>query len=223
LSRKNIPFDDKLKNYISAVSVDYGFAQISSIWTQIATMQQNASILLTLLIFTITIMFNYITSSNMKNIKAYENMYLLIFVCCAIFYAIIAFIFLIKILKPKKIELLVDASNYRNLLMKKIDGYIHDSMSNDQKQDMINTITIKVMSQLNKNLQKVIDKNQENYSYCLNSCIISFFSCINVLIFILLKLMGVNFSINLIFILFIFSLLIILLLSIILILNKIKE
>lgn len=216
-----IVMNTKIDNYVSAVAVDYGFSQISSSWTQISTMQQNAGILLTLLIFTITIIFGYITSAEINELYKYERYFIIFFSFFSIIFAVLAFIFLTKILKPKRTGLLKNVNQYKEKINEIVLNLIKGKEINDeQAQNIINTFTVKIISKLNENLERIIRLNQKNYGYCLNSCIISFFSSSVIIFFILLKKINIVFSFCSIIIIFIIILFIIFCLTINLILNN---
>ena len=213
--------NNNIDNYASAVAVDYGFSQISSLWTQISTMQQNAGILLTLLIFAITIIFGYITGTEINELHDYEKYFIVFVSFFSIGFAILAFIFLTKILKPKKTELLKDASYYKKMIKAMvINSTKNKDLNNEQAQIIINTFTVKVISKLNNNLEKIIRLNQKNYGYCLNSCIISFFSSSIIIIFILSKKLNIELTLNSIFIILILIVFVIFCLTIKLILKN---
>lgn len=216
-----IVMNNNIDNYASAVAVDYGFSQISSLWTQISTMQQNAGILLTLLIFAITIIFGYITGTEINELHDYEKYFIVFVSFFSIGFAILAFIFLTKILKPKKTELLKDASYYKKMIKAMvINSTKNKDLNNEQAQIIINTFTVKIISKLNNNLEKIIRLNQKNYGYCLNSCIISFFSSSIIIIFILSKKLNIELTLNSIFIILILIVFVIFCLTIKLILKN---
>ena len=216
-----IVMNNNIDNYASAVAVDYGFSQISSLWTQISTMQQNAGILLTLLIFAITIIFGYITGTEINELNDYEKYFIVFVSFFSIGFAILAFIFLTKILKPKKTELLKDASYYKKMIKAMvINSTKNKDLNNEQAQIIINTFTVKIISKLNNNLEKIIRLNQKNYGYCLNSCIISFFSSSIIIIFILSKKLNIELTLNSIFIILILIVFVIFCLTIKLILKN---
>ena len=216
-----IVMNNNIDNYASAVAVDYGFSQISSLWTQISTMQQNAGILLTLLIFAITIIFGYITGTEINELHDYEKYFIVFVSFFSIGFAILAFIFLTKILKPKKTELLKDASYYKKMIKAMvINSTKNKDLNNEQAQIIINTFTVKIISKLNNNLEKIIRLNQKNYGYCLNSCIISFFSSSIIIIFILSKKLNIELTLNSIFIILILIVFLIFCLTIKLILKN---
>ena len=216
-----IVMNNNIDNYASAVAVDYGFSQISSLWTQISTMQQNAGILLTLLIFAITIIFGYITGTEINELHDYEKYFIVFVSFFSIGFSILAFIFLTKILKPKKTELLKDASYYKKMIKAMvINSTKNKDLNNEQAQIIINTFTVKIISKLNNNLEKIIRLNQKNYGYCLNSCIISFFSSSIIIIFILSKKLNIELTLNSIFIILILIVFVIFCLTIKLILKN---
>jgi hypothetical protein len=216
-----IVMNNNIDNYASALAVDYGFSQISSLWTQISTMQQNAGILLTLLIFAITIIFGYITGTEINELHDYEKYFIVFVSFFSIGFAILAFIFLTKILKPKKTELLKDASYYKKMIKAMvINSTKNKDLNNEQAQIIINTFTVKIISKLNNNLEKIIRLNQKNYGYCLNSCIISFFSSSIIIIFILSKKLNIELTLNSIFIILILIVFVIFCLTIKLILKN---
>ena len=216
-----IVMNNNIDNYASAVAVDYGFSQISSLWTQISTMQQNAGILLTLLIFAITIIFGYITGTEINELHDYEKYFIVFVSFFSIGFAILAFIFLTKILKPKKTELLKDASYYKKMIKAMvINSTKNKDLNNEQAQIIINTFTVKIISKLNNNLEKIIRLNQKNYGYSLNSCIISFFSSSIIIIFILSKKLNIELTLNSIFIILILIVFVIFCLTIKLILKN---
>lgn len=213
-----------LEKYASAVSVDVGFSQIASTWTRIGNMQQSASILLTMQTFIITIIFTYLTSTDFSNYQFHLKLFIFVFAFFSIFYSVVAFVFLLKILAPKKTLGLASASRYNELILKQAYQQIgNDSLPESDIQAVVNVITIELVSKVNSSIENVVDKNQISYSYCLNSSIISFFSSLVLIVFCSSIIVGFTYNIDTIFIIFLLIILVIFILTVKLVVNNIKE
>jgi hypothetical protein len=171
------------KKYLSALAVDSIYAYVSTNWTKIGNMQQSAGILLTVLSLIMTICFGYI-STNITVKYIYEKIIIFIILLVSLMFLLFAFIFLFKIISPKKVKGEIDSFYSLN---KAINRNILVHKEEEDAEVKINLAYISVFDEINKNLREIIIKNQNYYSYCIKNAIISFIGCFYFIIYLLFR------------------------------------
>ena len=174
---------DKL---INALTADSMFSFIQSSWTIIGNMQQSAGILLTILSLIMTICVGNVFSNLAEKYESDEKIVICLILIISLAFLTIAFVYLFKIILPKKIKNQIkDFSSLNKVLLKKLQKY--NSAEGDDFETIITKLYIDIFSNMNRDLQKLIKKNQKSYSICIAYAITSFICNMFFILLILLK------------------------------------
>lgn len=178
---------EQIYTYLQSVVGDFSFHKYQTQWHRVSQMQQNASILLAILTFSISLMFSAMNFNDegmaiIRNVQFKEI--LLPVVLNVVFITIIAGICLFKVIYPKIIneDLPLPANLYKELLTKlessvltPIEGKpTHFAYEVEPTRFIAKSIADKVTKSVSE-ISAIVEKNQNNYQ---KGIIISIFSIV---------------------------------------------
>jgi hypothetical protein len=213
---------DEIDRYLTSVSADSIRSFITDNLTKLGNMQQSAGIILTVLSLVMTICFGNLSSNDSGNYNSKEKLVISFVVFVSLIFLIFSFIYLFNILLPKIIKAELNSfSDINNALLRSLSK---EKMLQDDYVILVNRHYTKIFDDMNMELRKLLNKNQENYSKCISCAIISFVGNLFFIFFLLIKFIFSNFDCISLYIYFvIFSTVMLFTVIKLLIFNEIKE
>jgi hypothetical protein len=194
--------DDEIGRYLTAISADSIRSFITDNLTKLGNMQQSAGIILTVLSLIMTICFGNLSSNVSGNYNSKEKLVISFVISVSLIFLICSFIYLFNILLPKKIKAELNSfSEINKALLKSFSK--EESLQNDYVV-LLNKYYTKIFDDMNMELRRLLDKNQDDYSKCISCAIISFVGNLFFIIFFLIKFLFMNLNCVLLYIYVVF-------------------
>jgi hypothetical protein len=213
---------DEIDRYLTSVSADSIRSFITDNLTKLGNMQQSAGIILTVLSLVMTICFGNLSSNASGNYNSTEKLVISFMIFVSLVFLIFSFKYLFNILLPKIIK--AELNSFSDINTALLENLSREKAVGDDYVILVNRHYTKIFDDMNMELRKLLNKNQENYSKCISCAIISFIGNLFFIFFFLMKFIFANLDCILLYIYFVFFSTVILFTVIkLLIFNKIKE